>query len=105
MSRLLQAWRLLNLPCQGMTRLGSEALDRPLNRVERAALWSHLVYCAPCRRYVRQIKILGQAVNRLAGHRETEVEIEADTGPGAPVSGPALPDHVREEIKRKLKEE
>jgi hypothetical protein len=95
MGRLNDAWRLLNLPCQGMTRLASESLDRDLGRLERIALRSHLLYCASCRRYVRQIKVLRRALGRLAAH------LEADE----PLPGPALPDDVREKIKRRLREE
>ncbi len=92
MGRLCDAWRLLNLPCRGMTRLASESLDRDLDQVERVALRSHLLYCAACRRYLRQIKTLGQALQRFTSRLET-----AD-----PLPGPPLPDNVRERIKRRL---
>ena len=94
MGRLHDAWRLLNLPCQGMTRLASESLDRELGRLERLALRSHLLYCAPCRRFAQQIKLLRFALGRLAGHLERD----------DPLPGPALPDDVRDKIKRALKE-
>ena len=97
MGRLIEAWRLLNLPCRAMTELASESLDRDLGRVERIALRSHLLYCAPCRRYLRQIQRIGQALHELADR------VEADDSPM--ISGPPLPDEVREEIKRKLREE
>ena len=35
MSRLKTFWCLLNLPCDGMSRLASESLDRDLGRMER----------------------------------------------------------------------
>lgn len=92
MGRLHDAWRLLNLSCREMTRLASESLDRDLDQVERVALRSHLLYCAPCRRYLRQIKTLGQALQRFAGRLET-----AD-----PLPGPVLPEDARERIKRRL---
>jgi hypothetical protein len=95
MGQLNDAWRLLNLPCQGMTRLASESLDRDLGRLERVALWAHLLYCAPCCRFVRQIKILRRALGRFAAHLETD-EL---------VPGPAMPDDVREKIKRTLRGE
>lgn len=94
MGRLNDAWRLLNLPCQGMTQLASESLDRDLGRLERIALRAHLLYCGPCRRFVRQIKILRRALGRLAARLESD-----DSLPG-----PALPDDVRERIKRTLRE-
>ena len=58
MSRLKTLWCLLNLPCEGMSRLASESLDRDLGRLERVALRSHLLYCAACRRFQRQIQFL-----------------------------------------------
>ena len=93
MGRLLDAWRLLNLPCQGMTRLASESLDRDLGRIERVALRSHLLCCTLCRRYVRQIKFLRQALGRLAER----------LGAGEPLPGPGLPEDVRDTIKRTLR--
>lgn len=66
MSRLKTLWCLLNLPCEGMSRLASESLDRDLGRLERVALRSHLLYCAACRRFQRQIQFLGCAMLRLA---------------------------------------
>jgi predicted anti-sigma-YlaC factor YlaD len=93
MSRLIEIWRLLNLPCEGMSRLASESLDRDLGRLERVALRSHILYCAACRRYLRQIKLLSCAMRRLA----TRIEVDQ------PLPGPGLPDDARERIKRALK--
>ncbi len=93
MSRPKDFWRLLNLPCEGMARLGSESLDHPLTPIERVALRSHLVYCSACRRYVRQIKYLSVAMRRLIPHLESD----------APLPGPNLPDDIRERIKQSLK--
>ena len=90
-----EIWRLLNLPCQGMTRLASESLDRDLGRVERVALRTHLLICAPCRRYFKQIKILGQTLRRFT------TALEADT----PTAGPTLPQNVRTRIKARIKVE
>ena len=94
MSRLKTFWCLLNLPCDGMSRLASESLDRDLGRMERVALRSHLLYCAACRRFQRQIKLLRCAMRRLA--RDVEAE--------EPLSGTVLPDEVSARIKRALKE-
>lgn len=93
MRRLLAIWRLLNLPCEGMSRLASESLDRDLGRAERFALRLHLLYCSACRRYRRQLEHLRCAMRRLAR------TIEADES--SPV--PGLPDDIRERIKRALK--
>lgn len=95
MSRLRSFWDLLNLPCEGMVHLASESLDRDLPRWERLALKSHLLYCMACRRYLRQLKLLRIALQRLASGIETE-----DLLPG-----PGLPAAAREKIKNSLKRE
>lgn len=94
MTRPQELWRLLNLPCEGMSRLASESLDRKLSHLERFVLRSHLLYCAGCRRYARQIAFLREAMRRLRGHLET----------GAPLPGPGLPDSLRERIEQALRE-
>ena len=95
MIRPKELWHLLNLPCEGMTRLASESLDRDLGRLERFALRSHLLYCSACRRYLRQIAFLREATRRLMSHLES----------GEPFPGPALADDRRERIKRALRGE
>jgi hypothetical protein len=92
MNGLLRVWRLLNLPCEGMTRLASESLDRELGSLERSALRLHVLYCAACRRYVQQIALLRCSLRRLVARLETD-----DVLPG-----PDLPEDVRERIKRAL---
>ena len=94
MSRLKTFWCLLNLPCDGMSRLASESLDRDLGRMEWVALRSHLLYCAACRRFQRQVKLLRCALRRLAKDAEAE-----DPSPGT-----VLPDEISARIKRALKE-
>ena len=94
MNRLKDCWHLLNLPCEGMSRLASESLDRELTRPERAALRMHTFYCSACRRYLRQLKLINRALRRLAARLETD----------EPLPGAGLPDDVREEIKRSLRE-
>jgi hypothetical protein len=93
MIRPKELWRLLNLPCDGITRLASESLDRDLSRLERFALRSHLLYCFACRRYSRQITLLKDAMRRLSNRLES----------GEPLPGPGLPDEVRERIKHVLR--
>src|SRR5262249_6040112 len=94
MSRPNDLWRLLNQPCDGMTRLASESLDRDLTLLERLALRAHMLYCSACRRYLRQITLLRDAIRCLLTHLAS----------CAPVSGTALPDDVRERIKHALRE-
>jgi hypothetical protein len=93
MNRLRVIWRLLNMPCEGMSRLASESLDRDLGRLERFALRSHLLYCSACRRYRRQLELLRCAMRRLAR------DVEAGECP----SGLGLPEAARQRIKRVLK--
>jgi anti-sigma factor RsiW len=93
-NRFKHCWHLLNLPCEGMSRLASESLDRELTRDERAALRVHTFYCSACRRYLHQLKLITGALRRLAVRLKT----------GEPLAGEGLPDDVRAEIKRALRE-
>jgi predicted anti-sigma-YlaC factor YlaD len=95
MSHARSLWHLLNLPCEGMARLASESLDRELGPMERLALRLHLLYCAACRRYSRQLKLLQGALWRLGASLQTD----------DPLPGAGLPDDTRERIKRSLKSE
>jgi hypothetical protein len=94
--RVKTIWRLLNLPCREMTHLASASLegDLNLNRLERMALKTHVLYCIACRRYLRQIVFLRRAVRQLVPHVES----------GAILPGPGLPDEVRARIKQVLRE-
>ena len=94
MGRLTEAWRLLNMPCRGMTRLASESLDRDLGRFERVALRAHLGYCSPCRRYFRQIRALTRLLRKFADPHQAD----------AAVTGPKLPDDVRARMKRRIRQ-
>ena len=93
MSRLSEIWRILNLPCDGMTRLASESLDRDLTRLERFALRSHVLYCAGCRRYLRQITLLRDAMRHLLRRLNSDEALPGTT----------LPDDARERIKQALR--
>lgn len=93
MNRAKELWRILNLPCEGMARLASESLDRDLSRLERFPLRLHLIYCAACRRYLRQLRVLRDVMRRLATSLET----------GEPLPGPSLPREVRERIQDALR--
>jgi hypothetical protein len=95
MSRLRTVWHLLNLPCEGISRLASESLDRDLGLMERIALRSHVLYCKACRRYRRQLEHLRCAMRKLSD----------DLGAGVSSPDPRLPDEARERIKRALKGE
>jgi predicted anti-sigma-YlaC factor YlaD len=93
MNRLRNTWNLLNLPCEEMSRLASRSLDGGLAPMERFVLRLHLLYCAACRRYRRQLGQIQGALRKLAGGNEAASYPE----------GPGLPDQVREGIKRAIK--
>lgn len=50
------------LNCRAATQLVSEAQDRKLGPGERVSLGFHLVICALCRRYARQIEVISRAL-------------------------------------------
>lgn len=54
------------LNCREVTRVCSDQLDRPLRLGERASLRLHLVMCAGCTNYRRQLKVLRQAMHAYA---------------------------------------
>ena len=54
------------LSCKEATRLASQGLDRKLRFSERVRLRAHLVICAGCLNFSRQMQLLRNAVQRLA---------------------------------------
>lgn len=61
LNRLLQ---ILTLHCDAASALASRELDESLPRLERVALWCHLLVCRSCRRFRRQIGLIRQIVRR-----------------------------------------
>ena len=59
--------RLLTLRCEEATRLASRERDEPLGRVDRLAMWGHLLACRSCRRFRGQIGRLGEVYRRSEG--------------------------------------
>lgn len=53
---------ILSLRCEEASRLASESLDRELTRAERWGLRLHTFVCHPCRRLVRQLKTMRDAL-------------------------------------------
>jgi hypothetical protein len=45
-------------PCEEITKIVSASFDRPLTVKERLQKRLHFLFCAFCRRYGRQIKVL-----------------------------------------------
>ena len=68
------------LTCKDASRLVSKALDTPLSWRERWGLRMHLLFCALCRRYVRDLRFLRSALrvgrDRLAAERITPSSIK-----------------------------
>ena len=47
---------ILTLRCEAASELASRELDEALPRVERAALWCHLLACRSCRRFRKHLR-------------------------------------------------
>ena len=58
MNWLAKTFRALSPNCKEAIRLQSDALDRPLSRMQRIGLRIHLALCVWCSRYGKQIKFL-----------------------------------------------
>ena len=55
--------------CRQVTRLISEAADRPLATGERRVVEQHFEICPACRRCAGQFVLLRESVRRLRGER------------------------------------
>jgi hypothetical protein len=85
--RLASMLSALSPGCRESVRLLSEARDHPLSPARRMGLRIHLLLCAFCRRYQRQIEFL-----RTALHAES------------PPSNSCLPDTAKDRLKRRLEQ-
>jgi len=89
---LARAMAMLLPNCRQASRLQSQALLGKLSILPRLGLWAHLAFCKWCRRYGKQIRLLGDARHRSrAGFAER--------------SRANLSDTARERIKRRLNAE
>lgn len=61
--------KILTLQCEEASKCISSALDQPPSLVDRVAVASHLLLCAPCRRFAKQMQVLRSA-NRVSAQRE-----------------------------------
>ena len=61
MSRSNGLRQVLTLRCEAASELASREMEEPLSRLERLALWGHLLACASCRHFRRQIGLLRTA--------------------------------------------
>lgn len=53
------------LTCKDASHLISERQERPLGLRERLGLWLHLLICAYCRAFERQVAMLSRAMREL----------------------------------------
>ncbi|NVJ49826.1 MAG: zf-HC2 domain-containing protein [Gammaproteobacteria bacterium] len=62
---------MLGIPsCKQVTELSSLQLDESLPRLQRVALRVHLMMCQSCRRYVKQMELTSDIVQRWLTRRE-----------------------------------
>jgi predicted anti-sigma-YlaC factor YlaD len=73
MSRSNGVRQVLTLRCEAASELASREMDEPLTRLERLALWGHLLACASCRNFRRQIRL----IRKVSGLRD-----RSPAGPG-----------------------
>src|SRR5215471_18874422 len=90
LKRIFRRWLLRSLqPCRQVVPLMSESLERRLSMREWLGLRLHLMVCAWCARYLRQIKFLRSL---LRGPRMTKTELV-----------PSLAADARERIAKSLR--
>lgn len=68
------------LSCSEATRLVSEQQERALSARERLALQMHLMMCAGCKNFSRQIPFLSNAMKAYSERLDSVLE-EADAKP------------------------
>ena len=62
----------LTRTCRDVTRLVLEGEDRRLTLRERLAIRLHLVICAACPRFVRQVALMRNATQRWRAYSERD---------------------------------
>ena len=73
----MRFWLLRKLqPCDEMVALMSESLERRLSAAEAIKLRLHLLVCAWCARYLKQLKFL-RRILRLDRHAHSEESLSA----------------------------
>ena len=80
------------LSCKEASRLASEGLDGKLSLAKRLALRMHLLLCAACRAYGRQVRAIEGLARRRFG---------SDAGQDA-IPGPRLSEEARGRIQKAL---
>jgi hypothetical protein len=72
---------LFQISCREAAALILQGEDRPLTLAERVKLRLHLTICDPCPRFLRQVRVMHQAVDRWKHYRD---ETEAPAPPDDP---------------------
>ena len=77
--RVFMRWLSHRLPpCEEVTRLVSEGMDRDLGFGERLKLRLHLRMCRWCARYFEQVHLIREEAHALAEHLEGTTPSPAD---------------------------
>lgn len=84
----IQIWKH-TMTCQELTRLASQAQDRPLSLVQRVRLRLHAMVCVWCHRYMEQMKFMHEAAPKLEDH-------------AGPTSPKVLSANAKERMKKAL---
>jgi len=66
---------VLTLSCDESSRLVSDRLERPLSRAERLALRLHLMVCARCRKFRRNLNLLRGLLRRRSDRCLTDTDM------------------------------
>jgi hypothetical protein len=80
-------------PCKDMTRLLSEAMDRPLPLGIRLKMRLHFLICKWCERYKNQLLFLRQALRRNPHELQSE----------DPASSTSLSPEAKDRLKRVIR--
>lgn len=63
------------LSCKQVSQLVSQSSERKLTYRERFGLSLHLMLCDACKFFVRQLRLLRQAIQRIAANVEQDTQI------------------------------
>ena len=72
---VMETMPMTMLTCRETSRLLSEGADRYLSPRERLAVRLHLLMCAPCRRFAKQLRWLRESVNRRVRGNNDDVNV------------------------------
>lgn len=64
------------LTCRQASEMVSQSLDRPLTRRERWSLKAHLLMCAACSRFRRQLVLVQTMMNQWFSETEQNEELK-----------------------------